>query len=132
MCLPQIRGCTIGDDIFESAHRGMFLDTARHFHPAAALRCFLLALSFAKLNVFHWHIADEESFPRKWPHLWNSSYSAHERYSQADIADIVEFATSSPISTIRALQIVVLRLPAAVHRGGLILHLHRRVTVLQF
>ena len=85
------------------AHRGMLLDTSRHFHPVPALRKFLLALSFAKLNVFHWHIVDEESFPyesRRWPHLWNGSYSNEERYSQADIVGIIEFARDLGIRVI--------------------------------
>ena len=53
------------------------------------------SLSYAKFNVFHWHIVDEESFPyesKKWPGLWNGSYSNYEKYSENDILEIIDYA----------------------------------------
>ena len=76
-------------------HRGLLLDTARHFHPVPAVRRLLLSMSFVKFNVFHWHIMDEEAFPYQsnaFPNLWNGSYSRFERYSEADILEIIDFA----------------------------------------
>ena len=76
-------------------HRGVLLDTSRHFHPVLAIKRFLLSLSFVKFNVFHWHIVDEESFPYQsnaFPNLWNGSYSSYERYSESDILEIISYA----------------------------------------
>ena len=76
-------------------HRGVLLDTSRHFHPVPAVKRFLLSLSFAKFNVFHWHIVDEESFPYQsnaFPKLQDGAYSNYERYSEYDIFDIIHYA----------------------------------------
>eukprot|EP01084_Bolivina_argentea_P291184 500433_1 len=84
-------------------HRGVLLDTSRHFHPVVALKRFLLSLSFVKYNVFHWHVVDEESFPyesKVFPNLWNGSYSAYERYSEADIIEVIAYATDLGIRVI--------------------------------
>uniref|UniRef100_A0A0D3G2J7 beta-N-acetylhexosaminidase n=2 Tax=Oryza TaxID=4527 RepID=A0A0D3G2J7_9ORYZ len=49
-------------------------------------------MSFSKLNVLHWHIIDEQSFPLEvpsYPKLWKGSYSKLERYTVEDARDIV-------------------------------------------
>eukprot|EP01063_Lacrimia_lanifica_P005153 TRINITY_DN12964_c0_g1_i1.p1 TRINITY_DN12964_c0_g1~~TRINITY_DN12964_c0_g1_i1.p1 ORF type:complete len:595 (+),score=148.63 TRINITY_DN12964_c0_g1_i1:52-1836(+) len=76
-------------------HRGLMVDTARHFQPLAAIRAIIDSLPYAKLNVLHWHMSDTQSFPfesKTYPKLWEGSYSPQERYLQADIADVVEYA----------------------------------------
>ena len=35
-------------------HRGLLIDTARHFLPVVALKQLIGSLSYAKLNVLHW------------------------------------------------------------------------------
>lgn len=43
-------------------------------------------------NVLHWHIVDSQSFPLEipsYPKLWDGAYSAEERYTMADAAEIV-------------------------------------------
>ena len=37
------------------AHRGLMVDTARHYEPLAAVRAIIDSLAYAKLNVLHWH-----------------------------------------------------------------------------
>ena len=44
-------------------HRGVMLDTARHFLPVSFLVGFLEAMSYSKLNVLHLHLTDAQSFP---------------------------------------------------------------------
>lgn len=76
-------------------HRGLMIDTARHFETLASLRHIIDSLSYAKMNVLHWHMSDAQSFPfesRTYPKLWNGAYSDFEKYTQEDIADVVEYA----------------------------------------
>ena len=53
-------------------------------------------MAFSKMNVFHFHIVDDQSFPyqsRTFPELAESgAYDDSHVYSQNDIADLVEFA----------------------------------------
>ncbi len=50
----------------------------------------------SKMNVFHFHIVDDQSFPyesRTFPELSEAgAYDPAHVYSQDDIADIIEFA----------------------------------------
>ena len=52
-------------------------------------------MAFAKLNVLHLHFEDSQSFPMQtvtFPNLWAGAWSPAERFSLADIADLVEYA----------------------------------------
>ncbi|XP_020231932.1 beta-hexosaminidase 1 [Cajanus cajan] len=77
------------------AFRGLLLDTSRHYFPINVIKQIIEAMSYAKLNVLHWHIIDEESFPLEvptYPKLWKGSYTKWERYTVEDAYDIVNFA----------------------------------------
>jgi hexosaminidase len=41
-------------------HRGLMVDTARHFQPVSSLLQIVDSLPFAKLNVLHWHMVDTQ------------------------------------------------------------------------
>ena len=45
------------------AYRGVSVDTARNFIPVPTLKRMIDGFSYNKLNVFHWHISDSQSFP---------------------------------------------------------------------
>jgi hexosaminidase len=77
------------------AHRGLMVDLSRHFQPLASIRSIIDGLSYAKLNVLHMHMSDEQSFPMEsttYPKLWDAAFSDQERYTQADLASLVEYA----------------------------------------
>lgn len=77
------------------AYRGLMLDTSRHYLPVDVIKQVIESMSYAKLNVFHWHIIDEESFPLEvptYPNLWKGAYTKWERYTVEDAYEIVNFA----------------------------------------
>ena len=79
------------------AHRGLLVDTGRHFLPVLSIRRVIETMALVKLNVLHWHMYDFQSFPLeiKSPTLrglWNASFSEAERYSRGDVRHIVRFA----------------------------------------
>nr|XP_037276729.1 beta-hexosaminidase subunit beta-like [Rhipicephalus microplus] len=45
------------------SHRGLLLNTGQRFLPVATIVEALDAMAFNKLNVLHWRIVDEHSFP---------------------------------------------------------------------
>ncbi|KHG19960.1 hexb2 [Gossypium arboreum] len=70
----------------------IFIDTSRHYLPVPVIKKVIDSMSYAKLNVMHWHIVDTQSFPLEipsYPKLWDGAYSPSERYTVADAADIV-------------------------------------------
>jgi len=76
-------------------HRGLLIDTSRHFEPIQTIEKVIASLTYAKLNVLHWHMVDTQSFPlesKKYPNLWNGAYSNGEQYTQDDVSYIVEYA----------------------------------------
>lgn len=89
------------DDSPRFKHRGLMLDTARHYISVPTLMSILDAMSFNKLNVFHWHLVDDQSFPYKssiYPQLAkNSAFRPEFTYSQHEIEFIVVYAASRGI-----------------------------------
>ncbi|XP_065187725.1 uncharacterized protein LOC135818301 [Sycon ciliatum] len=76
-------------------HRGILLDTARHYHSLPVVKRFIRSLGHAKLNVFHWHIVDNQAFPLQLhtlPNLVKGAFSPQEIYTPEDVADIVAYA----------------------------------------
>ncbi|XVF75413.1 hypothetical protein PTKIN_Ptkin13bG0186800 [Pterospermum kingtungense] len=77
------------------AYRGLMVDTARHYLPVDVIKQIIESMSYTKLNVLHWHIIDEQSFPLEvptYPNLWNGAYTKWERYTVEDASEIVSFA----------------------------------------
>ncbi|KAL0911443.1 hypothetical protein M5K25_019585 [Dendrobium thyrsiflorum] len=80
--------------IFE--HRGLMLDTSRSYFPVRDLKRLIGAMAANKMNVFHWHITDAQSFPIELPSepelAEKGAYGPEMRYSVEDVRDLVEFA----------------------------------------
>lgn len=65
-----VTGVTV-QDFPRFQHRGILVDSARHFLPVSVLTQFIDAMSYSKFNVLHWHIVDvratccERCMPRR-------------------------------------------------------------------
>ncbi|KAH0884851.1 hypothetical protein HID58_060947 [Brassica napus] len=89
-------------------YRGLLIDTSRHFLPVDVIKQIIESMSFAKLNVLHWHIVDEQSFPFEtptYPNLWKGAYSRWERYTVEDASEIVRFAKMRGINVMAELDV---------------------------
>ena len=50
------------DDSPRFRWRGLLVDCSRHFEPVAEIKRTLDAMEAVKLNVFHWHLTDDQGF----------------------------------------------------------------------
>uniref|UniRef100_A0AAY4AP62 Beta-hexosaminidase n=1 Tax=Denticeps clupeoides TaxID=299321 RepID=A0AAY4AP62_9TELE len=87
------------------AHRGVLLDSSRHYLPLKVILANLEAMAMNKYNVFHWHISDDQSFPyvsRMFPDLsQKGSYHPYTHvYTPADVKMVIEFARMRGIRVI--------------------------------
>ncbi|XP_053683247.1 chitooligosaccharidolytic beta-N-acetylglucosaminidase [Sabethes cyaneus] len=77
-------------------HRGVALDTSRNYVDVASIKRTIDTLAMVKMNVFHWHVTDSQSFPlviNSQPILHKyGAYSRKEIYTAEDVADIVQYA----------------------------------------
>ncbi|EPS67345.1 beta-hexosaminidase 1, partial [Genlisea aurea] len=102
---PRRLGCGIYiSDAPLFAHRGVLLDTSRNFYELEHLLRLIGAMSMNKLNVFHWHITDSQSFPLLLPSepdlADKGAYSPEMKYTPADVATVVEYAMERGVRVI--------------------------------
>ena len=71
------------------SHRGLCLDCARHFFPLSVLKRVIEEMARARLNVFHWHLTDDQSW-RLESRLVPPN--GGRRYTQAEIRELTDFA----------------------------------------
>jgi hexosaminidase len=50
------------DDIPRFQYRGMHLDVGRHYFPVAFIKRYLDFLAVYKMNVFHWHLTEDQGW----------------------------------------------------------------------
>lgn len=68
------------DDAPRFPWRGFMLDSVRHFQPIPVIERTLDAMTIAKLNVFHWHLSDDQAFraeSRKFPRFTQAGSDGH-------------------------------------------------------
>ncbi|KAL0302956.1 UNVERIFIED_CONTAM: Beta-hexosaminidase 3 [Sesamum radiatum] len=90
------------------SYRGLLIDTSRHYQPLPVIKKVIDSMTYAKLNVLHWHIVDTQSFPLEipsYPKLWNGAYSMSERYTIADAVEIVSYAKKRGINVLAEIDV---------------------------
>jgi hexosaminidase len=104
--------------------RGLMLDVSRHFYNKSEVETILDAMALHKLNMFHWHLTDDQGWRieiKKYPKLtqigaWRAgvgfgldpksttAYGPDERYggfyTQDDIREVVKYAAARHIAIV--------------------------------
>ena len=109
--------CVLIEDYPRFSWRGMHLDVSRHFFDVPFIKRYLDNLALHKMNVFHWHLADDDGWRveiKKYPKLtqvgaWRGpnealppSYdSGNQRYggfyTQDQIREVIRYAADRHI-----------------------------------
>ncbi len=121
VALPAL---TIADEP-EFAWRGMHLDCGRHFFAIEDVKKFIDQMAFHKLNVFHWHLTEDQGWRieiKKYPKLTevggfrdssppygNRNSDDGKRYggfyTQEQIKDLVAYATKRHITIVPEIEL---------------------------
>jgi hexosaminidase len=99
------------DDAPRFAWRGLMLDSVRHFQPPATVKKLIDVMAWHKLNVLHWHLADDQGWRieiKKYPRLTKiGAFRVNARegryggyYTQAEIRDVVAYAKGRNITIV--------------------------------
>ena len=82
--------------------RGLMIDVSRHFIPLDVLKRNLDAMAAVKLNVFHWHLSDDQGFrieSKKFPRLQEMG-SDGLYYTQEEVRELIAYAHDRGIRVI--------------------------------
>ena len=95
------------------AYRGFMLDCARHFFTVEEIKRHLDVMALFKLNVFHWHLTDDQGWriqSERYPLLTDiGSYRSSTRgdgkpvkgfYTKEEMREIVEYAAARYIDVL--------------------------------
>ena len=107
--------------------RGAMLDCCRHFMPAHFVKKFIDVLAMHKMNVFHWHLTEDQGWRieiKKYPRLTevgayraetllghHDAYSTRDGiphggfYTQEEIREIVAYAAARHITIIPEIEV---------------------------
>ena len=118
--------CLKLEDFPRFSWRGYMLDEARHFHGKQVVKNLLNLMAILKLNVFHWHLTDDQGWRieiKKYPKLTEIGSKREETqvggffskktdgvphsgyYSQEDIEEIIDYARDRFITIIPEIDI---------------------------
>ena len=104
------------DDRPRFPHRGLLVDTSRHFLPVSFIKRIIDSLRMNKVNVLHWHIVDMQSWPYRsnvFPELSEKgAWSESEQYTVAEMKWLVNYAAKNGVR-------VVAELDQPGHTGGI-------------
>jgi len=79
--------------------RGLLIDSSRHFFPVEVIRRELDGMAAVKLNVFHWHLSDNQGFrveSRKLPKLQEMGSDGFY-YTQEQLRELITYAADRGI-----------------------------------
>jgi len=82
--------------------RGLMIDSARHFIPLDVIRRNIDGMEAVKLNVFHWHLSENQGFraeSKKYPKLHEQGSDALY-YTQDEIRDVIAYARDRGIRVV--------------------------------
>ena len=82
--------------------RGLMIDSARHFIPLEVIRRNLDGMEAVKMNVFHWHLSENQGFrveSKKFPKLHEMG-SDDLYYTQDDMRELVAYARDRGIRVV--------------------------------
>ena len=82
--------------------RGLMLDACRHWMPVEVVKRNLDAMAAVKMNVFHWHLSEDQGFrveSLKYPRLQELG-SNGDYYTQQQVREVVAYARDRGIRVI--------------------------------
>ena len=82
--------------------RGLMIDSSRHFMPLDVIKRNIDGMEAVKLNVFHWHLSDNQGFraeSNRFP-LLQEKGSDGLYYTQDQIRDVIAYARDRGIRTV--------------------------------
>jgi hexosaminidase len=82
--------------------RGLHVDVSRHWEPIDVIKRILDSMSAVKLNVFHWHLSDDQGFrveSKIFPRLHQKG-SDGKYYRQSEIKEVVAYARARGIRVV--------------------------------
>jgi hexosaminidase len=91
------------------AWRGVMLDVARHFFSVDDVKRLLDEIAYYKLNVFHWHLSDDQGWRieiKSWPNLTARGGSTQVGggkggfYTQQEYKEVVNYAAERYITVV--------------------------------
>ncbi len=82
--------------------RGLMIDSGRHFMPVAVIERNLDGMEAVKLNVFHWHLSEDQGFrieSKVFPQLQEKG-SNGLYYTQKQIGEVIQYARARGIRVV--------------------------------
>ena len=82
--------------------RGLMIDVGRHFQPVGVIERNLDAMATVKMNVFHWHLSEDQGFrieSKKYPKLQQMG-SGGLYYTQAQVREVIEYAADRGVRVV--------------------------------
>jgi hexosaminidase len=82
--------------------RGLMLDAGRHFMPVTVIERNLDGMEAVKLNVFHWHLSEDQGFrveSKQFP-LLQQRGSGGQYYTQKQIGEVIQYARERGIRVV--------------------------------